>query len=405
MSTIKTIDINNYDEYNDENDQECFMDKTSYEDFINEEYDSLDIPDDINKTSDMLHLSNNIKKLVESKYNLKDDIKMLASDLPNDIEELVESNLEEYIKILQYKNNHQKLLKYKKNQNLKKIEQLYEKIKKNFDKNNLKKKNKIKKYIDKLKLNLKKIKNDDQFNDIVDEQFNDIVDNLESDNVDNLESDNDDNLESDNDDHLESESNNNENDDQDNDIKNDNNEIDDNDNNDNNENDDTDETVNENDDNDTDETDDEKSEEIGFITGISTEGCINIDDLPQQIKNKIKSCGLCGKFYEKDMLINEKNKENTCYHCFFWINYHPSLREIADNAVDITIAEYIIKCKDSHVLINCTRNSNYGGCFLCEYNLGFEICDIKNKNVLYNNIEENTITDKINNINNIIIEL
>jgi hypothetical protein len=42
---------------------------------------------------------------------------------------------------------------------------------------------------------------------------------------------------------------------------------------------------------------------------------------------------------------------------------------------------------------------------LCEYNLGFEICDIKNKNVLYNNIEENTITDKINNINNIIIEL
>ena len=125
-----------------------------------------------------------------------------------------------------------------------------------------------------------------------------------------------------------------------------------------------------------DESYESENEYIADVPMITTDGCqedsIIYKKSSLQIKKTLKECDLCEKIYTDDMLIKNQN-EFTCYHCFYWINYDISMRDIAENTVDLSIAEYIIKCKDDHNTTLCTRNTNHGGCFLCEYKIGIPI--------------------------------
>ena len=95
----------------------------------------------------------------------------------------------------------------------------------------------------------------------------------------------------------------------------------------------------------------------------------------------LKGCTCCNKYYRPDMLVpptpGDDPNESQCWHCFFWMNYSVPMRKQADGKHGMTISEYILKCKDLHELDKCTRNTDSGGCFLCEYNLGLPIIDIK----------------------------
>jgi len=162
-----------------------------------------------------------------------------------------------------------------------------------------------------------------------------------------------------------------------------------------------------------DEDNDNKNNEILSTDGIS-ENDINYKKLKYVIKKTLKKCDMCGKKYTDDMIIDiTNNDEYTCYHCFFWINYDLSLRDIADNAVNITIAEYILKCKDDHNIALCTRHTEHGGCFLCEYKSGFPIINIRNSTLIYQEskdekeviITDDDICNDIPNANEIVIEL
>lgn len=135
---------------------------------------------------------------------------------------------------------------------------------------------------------------------------------------------------------------------------------------------------------------------------ISTEGITmeEMSELDINIKNlNLKQCTYCNKFYKEDMIIpviDDTNNESQCWHCLFWMNYTIPSRNLVDGTYGMTIVEYILKCKDVHEIASCTRNSDNGGCFLCEYNLGIPITDIKDLHKL--NSETELPNDPIDNL-------
>jgi hypothetical protein len=119
---------------------------------------------------------------------------------------------------------------------------------------------------------------------------------------------------------------------------------------------------------------------------VSTEGA-NEDDLQQLNIDKINlhQCLICFKYFKEDMVVPLDGQDQQCWHCLFWMNYSIDLRKQVDGAYGMSIAEYILKCKDVHTSDTCTRNSDNGGCFLCEFNIGIPITDINNLDILYEN--------------------
>jgi len=130
---------------------------------------------------------------------------------------------------------------------------------------------------------------------------------------------------------------------------------------------------------------------IGSVTYISTEGItvMSLDEIDKNLAKTIGICSFCQRIFNNDMLIPaEQGIERQCYHCLFTMNYPIKNRVHVDGTLGLSIADYILKCKDVHVLDMCTRKSDNGGCFLCEYNLGIPITDIKELEKLYNGNNE-----------------
>lgn len=128
---------------------------------------------------------------------------------------------------------------------------------------------------------------------------------------------------------------------------------------------------------------------------LTTEGLKETDleysKLSNATKKTLKFCDMCEKFYSNDM-IGENNEAANCWHCFYWMNYDLACRPISDGVYGLSIAEYVLKCKDDHDISTCTRRSDHGGCFVCEFLMGFPIIDIKDAFLLY---ETNEIADHI----------
>lgn len=123
------------------------------------------------------------------------------------------------------------------------------------------------------------------------------------------------------------------------------------------------------------------------IVTVTTDGIEDTDKsyalLPYNVKKKLKRCDLCGKYFNDDMVLQMAEDDIQCWHCFFWLNYDVSKRVEVDGTYGITIVEYIIKCKDSHEQDKCKRNTDSGGCYLCEYLFGGDITDIKDRELIY----------------------
>lgn len=111
--------------------------------------------------------------------------------------------------------------------------------------------------------------------------------------------------------------------------------------------------------------------------------------LSNGLKKILKGCNTCNKWFKEDMMVKFKdiNAESQCYHCLYWLNYLPNVRKQVDGAYGLSIAEYILKCKDNHNQPTCKRGGDYGGCFLCEAILGIPITDIKDAHKLNPNNE------------------
>lgn len=132
-----------------------------------------------------------------------------------------------------------------------------------------------------------------------------------------------------------------------------------------------------------------KNNKFGSVTYISTEGITvySLDEIEKELLKNSDVCSLCQKFYNNDMLIPaEKGTERQCYHCLFSMNYPVGNRKHVDGMMGMTIVDYIFKCKDIHMSDICTMKSDSGGCFLCEYNIGLPITDVKDLDKLYSNV-------------------
>lgn len=118
---------------------------------------------------------------------------------------------------------------------------------------------------------------------------------------------------------------------------------------------------------------------------LTTEGLKETDleynKMSHAAKKTLKYCEMCGKFYSNDMMIG--NEGENCWHCFYWMNYDLACRHFSDGVYGLSIAEYVLKCKDDHDISTCTRRSDHGGCFICEFLMGFPIIDIKDAFLLY----------------------
>lgn len=104
---------------------------------------------------------------------------------------------------------------------------------------------------------------------------------------------------------------------------------------------------------------------------------------PTQLSGDMMACTFCQRYYAEDMFDPEDLMDDgmmdmlSCWHCFFWMNYEPKLRSQCDGVKSgMTIANYILKCRNNHVTAQCKRKTNIGGCFLCEHLEGFPIVDI-----------------------------
>lgn len=127
---------------------------------------------------------------------------------------------------------------------------------------------------------------------------------------------------------------------------------------------------------------------------ITTEG-LHLQEVSHAQKNLVSQCIICNKFYAADMLIPaDKGEERNCYHCFFWMNYSLDTRRQVDGLYGMTIVDYILKCKDIHAMDTCTHKSDNGGCYLCEFNLGIPIEDVKDVERLYNSHTNSYTTEE-----------
>lgn len=129
---------------------------------------------------------------------------------------------------------------------------------------------------------------------------------------------------------------------------------------------------------------------------ISTEGLTHEEISIYKISpNDCKKCNFCNKYYGHDMIvpIYDKDDEVQCWHCLFWMNYASEMRKTVDGTFGMTIADYIMKCKDVHEFENCIRNTDSGGCYLCEFNLGMIPTDIKNVEKLEGKVDFNDDLD------------
>jgi len=118
---------------------------------------------------------------------------------------------------------------------------------------------------------------------------------------------------------------------------------------------------------------------------LTTEGVSELDviKLSHQTQTGLRQCECCIKFFEPNMICNqiEKDAMVQCHHCYFWMNY--SNKEMCDSGVyGPSIVEYILNCQDAHKTETCTRLTDAGGCFLCEFKLGLPMDDIKNIHLL-----------------------
>lgn len=128
------------------------------------------------------------------------------------------------------------------------------------------------------------------------------------------------------------------------------------------------------------------SETVSTNMILSTEGLTYDEKNAMNIQKGLPFCDYCHKFYSSDMIfpLSFKTYSQKCYHCLFWMNYPIDARATVDGVHGgLTIREYIMKCKDIHVTETCPRKSDTGGCFLCEFNLGMPITDIKDADKLY----------------------
>ena len=139
------------------------------------------------------------------------------------------------------------------------------------------------------------------------------------------------------------------------------------------------------------------------VNNVSTEGVTDHEyaNFSDEQCKQLRQCHICNKYYKLDMMGTENHKDKDdkgkdnfdeiCWHCYYWINYAPDVRNKVDGKNGHYIVDYIQKCKDIHELDKCSRNTNSGGCLLCEFNMGLPIVDIKNYNKL-----TNTVPDKAN---------
>ena len=101
------------------------------------------------------------------------------------------------------------------------------------------------------------------------------------------------------------------------------------------------------------------------INDVSTEG-ISEYELENQYYRNLKRCEYCNRFYNLDMIYNgtmDEIDECLCYHCLFWMNYSVASRKLVDGVNGMLIVDYILKCKDAHLIKTCTKISDNGGCF------------------------------------------
>lgn len=130
---------------------------------------------------------------------------------------------------------------------------------------------------------------------------------------------------------------------------------------------------------------------------IDSEG-LSIGDynmLNKDSKTDLYLCNICGKYYKNDMILDSNEPEPQCLHCFYWLNSTMEVRNKIDGFCGKYIVDYIIKCRDTHVIDNCTRNSDQGGCFVCLHLLGIEIDGLKNAEKLVPKLSVSDHKDEI----------
>jgi len=161
----------------------------------------------------------------------------------------------------------------------------------------------------------------------------------------------------------------------------------------------------------------------GVVEPLSTEGVKEHDvaysKLSYAARKTLQYCEMCGKYYSGDMMVadGKKNKDDgsNCWHCFFWLNYDINNRPVCDGVFGMTIVEYVLKCHDEHNIASCTRRSDHGGCFLCEYKMDFPIIEIRDGHLLYeqdaqnhncyNEPEKDPICDEFTGVGELVIDL
>lgn len=116
----------------------------------------------------------------------------------------------------------------------------------------------------------------------------------------------------------------------------------------------------------------------------------NTNENTTENTTNMKQCIFCDNMNENDMIVNDADIMQ-CWHCLFSMNYQINQRQHVDGQYGMTIADYILKYKDSHDIAKCNKISDLCGCFLCEYINGIPITNIKNLEKLYSIQEPNTL--------------
>jgi hypothetical protein len=121
---------------------------------------------------------------------------------------------------------------------------------------------------------------------------------------------------------------------------------------------------------------------------VTTSGIPPTTSICGKQANVLFKCTTCAFTYQPDIKSSDENEDNMCLHCYYWIYYVTRLEDSK-----IPIVDYILKCSDEHEPDKCTKMTDAGGCYLCEYKLGMLLDDIPNYSKLLN--KDSTVPDNV----------
>jgi hypothetical protein len=103
---------------------------------------------------------------------------------------------------------------------------------------------------------------------------------------------------------------------------------------------------------------------------MTIDGILASNSKKLQNLDQYSLCDVCDKYYTNDLIDTTDNTFIKCVHCHFFLKYEDFTSKEMTDLEKTDLSNYVNAYANKHNSKECTKKSDMGGCFLCEYSEG-----------------------------------